>query len=437
MNNNSCRKKDIVILGAGLAGLSTAYHLRHGYTLFEKETEPGGMARSIYKDGYIFDYDGHLLHFRKEYTFSLVSELLDGNIAPHKRNSWIYSNGSYTRYPFQANLYGLPKNVVKDCLIGLIKAKADSHGTPIMSENFATWLKKTFGYGITEYFMLPYNRKFWTIEPRELMCDWLDGFIPVPTLEDTIAGAISTNTKSYGYNSRFWYPIKGGISEVVEGFLQRINSLYLNKKAVTIDQRRKEVIFEDGTIKTFDKLVTTIPLPELFKILTHIPAHVKKAFLSLRFTSILVINLGIKRDDITDRHWIYYPEDNVVFYRTGFPTNFSMDVAPPKRTSIYAEVSYPGVNDIENQKVIDNTVKTLKALGIIGNENEIEICLPINIKYGYVIYDIDRNRAVHTIKNYLKHLGIYSIGRYGSWKYMSMEDVILEGKETAECLLIS
>ena len=60
------RKNGIVILGAGLAGLSTAYHLKYGYTLFEKELEPGGLARSIYQDGYIFDYDGHLLYFKDE-----------------------------------------------------------------------------------------------------------------------------------------------------------------------------------------------------------------------------------------------------------------------------------------------------------------------------------------------------------------------------------
>ncbi|MDP6685838.1 MAG: FAD-dependent oxidoreductase, partial [Candidatus Omnitrophota bacterium] len=280
-------KEEIVILGAGLAGLSTAYHLKKGYSLYEKESEAGGTARSIHKDGYIFDFDGHLLHFRKEYTFLLVRELLEGNLAPHKRSSWIYSKGSYTRYPFQANFYGLPRDVVKECLLGYIEAKdiSGGKGKEKLNGNFENWIKNIFGSGIAKYFMIPYNKKFWTVDPSQLGCDWLDGFVPVPTLEDTVTGAISSNTKSFGYNSRFWYPVKGGISELTEGFLRRVNNVHLDKRAVTIDQYRREIVFEDGVIKRFKKLITTIPLPELYKVLVNLPPQIKEAFRSLRWTS--------------------------------------------------------------------------------------------------------------------------------------------------------
>ncbi len=428
----------VVILGAGLAGLSTAYHLKKGYALFEKETEPGGMARSIRKDGYIFDYDGHLLHFRKEYTFSLIRKLMNGNIAPHKRNSWIYSKGSYTRYPFQANFYGLPKTVVKDCLVAFIKARVDSLSMRNESDgNFEDWIRRIFGEGIARHFMLPYNRKFWTVEPRELTCEWLDGFVPVPTVEDTVTGAISSSTKPYGYNSRFWYPIKGGISGLVEVFVRKTRKVHLSKKAIKIDQCRREIIFEDGTMKRYRDLITTIPMPELFRILVNLPEDVKKAFSAPRYTSIFVVNLGIRKDDLTDKHWIYYPEKDIVFYRAGFPVNFSMDIAPSKRTSIYAEISYSNASPIDKQRLIQRTIDDLKILGFLSGENEIEVCLPVDIKYGYVIYDSERKKAVRTIKNYLKRFRIHTIGRYGSWRYMSMEDVILEGKEIASALCAS
>jgi len=435
MNSFRPQKDEIVILGAGLAGLSTAYHLKEGYIVFEKESEAGGMARSIYKNGYIFDYDGHLLHFKNESTLSLITDILDHNLAPHKRNSWIYSKGNYTRYPFQANFYGLPKDVVRDCLVGLIRARTNSTYKRINSyENFADWVKGTFGDGIAKHFMLPYNKKFWTVKPEELTCDWLDGFVPVPSLEDVITGAITVNTRPYGYNSRFWYPVKGGISEVVRGFLRKIKNVYLNKRAVTIDQRRKEIIFEDGTIKKFERLISTIPLPELFKILVDIPQHIKEAFLSLRYTSIFVINLGVRREDITDKHWVYYPEDDLVFYRTGFPTNFSIDVSPPNRTSIYAEISYQNNREVDKENFIKEAISGLKKIGLISDENEIELCIPMDIKYGYVIYDKNRNQAVESIKHYLRHFDIYTIGRYGSWRYMSMEDAILDGKKIVESL---
>ena len=218
---------ETVIVGAGLAGLSAAYHLKNDYSLFEKDSEIGGMARSIHKDGYTFDYDGHLLHFRNEYAFNLVTRLLNGNLAPHKRSSWVYSKGIFTRYPFQANFYGLPNNVVKDCLMGLIKAKLLIASHANSNGNFENWIIKTFGKGVADHFMLPYNRKFWTVEPKELTCEWLDGFVPVPDLEDTVTGAISDNTKPYGYNSRFWYPVKGGISQLVKGFSGSIKNCLL------------------------------------------------------------------------------------------------------------------------------------------------------------------------------------------------------------------
>ncbi|MBU1853187.1 MAG: FAD-dependent oxidoreductase, partial [Candidatus Omnitrophica bacterium] len=382
-----------------------------------------------------------------EYTFSLVRQLLGENLAPHKRNSWIYSKGSFTRYPFQANFYGLPKGVVRDCLLGLIKArgslvsanlsKREGRSGEGSNGNFENWIRGTFGNGIAEHFMLPYNRKFWTIEPADITCDWLDGFVPVPTLEDAVVGAISSNTRLYGYNSRFWYPVKGGISELVEGFLQNTNNVYVNKKAVTIDQYRKEIVFEDGMIKRFKNLVTSIPMPELFKLLVNLSPQIKEAFSMLKYISIFVVNLGIKKDDITDRHWVYYPEDNIVFYRLGFPTNFSMDVAPTKRTSVYAEVSYSDNKHIDKEKTITDVIRDLKILGIICNESEIETCLPIDIKYGYILYDSNHKSAVQAIKNYLRRFGIYTVGRYGSWRYMSMEDAILEGREIARCLLIS
>lgn len=429
--------EETVILGAGLSGLSTAYHLGEGYVLFEKESEPGGMARSIHKDGYIFDYDGHLLHFRNDYTFKLISELLSGNIASHKRDAWIYSKDTFTRYPFQANLYGLPGSVVKDCLIGFIKAKLASSGKKGLNNDFETWTRRTFGNGIAEHFMLPYNRKFWTIEPGELTCEWLDGFVPVPALEDVVIGAMSPNLKPYGYNSDFWYPVKGGISELAEAFSNKIRNTSFNKNAVAIDQFRREIIFEDSTIKKFKNLISTIPLPELFNLLTNVPPRVKEAFLRLRFTSILALNFGIRKDNITDRHWIYYPEREQVFYRVGFSSNFSKNTAPPGRTSIYAEISYPGNTQIDRDSMISAAIRDLKKLGIISDDKDIEICMPIDIKYGYVIYDSNRIQATQVIKDYLKRFNISSIGRYGGWSYMSMEDVILQGKETAECLVIS
>ncbi|HWP34935.1 MAG TPA: FAD-dependent oxidoreductase, partial [Thermodesulfobacteriota bacterium] len=116
----------VVILGAGLTGLSTAYHLetRAGappYRLIERESDPGGLARSVDADGFVFDFTGHLLHLRDEAVKALVARLLPEGLERHARRAFIFSKGVLTPYPFQANTYGLPPEVIQECLEGFIE----------------------------------------------------------------------------------------------------------------------------------------------------------------------------------------------------------------------------------------------------------------------------------------------------------------------------
>ena len=138
-----------VILGAGLAGLSTAYHLEGNCSIYEKESRVGGLCKSITRDGFTFDYTGHLLHTNDEYIDSIIKKLLKDNICTHNRNAWIYSKGVFTRYPFQTNLYGLPVEVAKECLLGLIKAKYEHKDDPVT--DFESWIYRDVGEGIARH----------------------------------------------------------------------------------------------------------------------------------------------------------------------------------------------------------------------------------------------------------------------------------------------
>src|SRR5947208_12422832 len=111
-----------------MSGLAFAYHLKDNYLLVEKSDEPGGLSRSIKQDGFVFDHTVHLLHLRNPYTLKLIPKLLGDNLALNQRRAWIYSHNTYTRYPYQANLYGLPKKVIEECLIGLIGAQLKANG---------------------------------------------------------------------------------------------------------------------------------------------------------------------------------------------------------------------------------------------------------------------------------------------------------------------
>lgn len=418
----------VTVLGAGLAGLSCAYHLDGSYQIFEKKDQIGGLCKSRRIDGYIFDYDGHLLHFKNNYVKGLIYNLLDGKLIRHKRNALVYSHGTYTEYPFQAKLYGLPASVIEDCLSGLIKI--DSFNTEV--NNFKQWVISNFGMGIAEHFMLPYNEKFWTISLEDLTTEWVDEYIPVPSLKQILHGGLQESSEQFGYNVNFWYPAYGGIEQVPKAFDQKVKPVSLNKKATDIDLKNKRIKFQDGNEMSYTTLVSTIPLPELKNILFPLPSKIKKSFEKLKFTSIYVLNLGIKRENISDAHWIYFPSKEFPFYRIGFPCNFSLKLVPPGYSSLYAEVTYSEYKSIEKKNINNDIIEKLLDLNILNSKKEIVKNYPMDIKYGYVIYDKEYKEHKNRIIDFLEDNNIFSIGRYGAWEYMSMEDVILDGKLTAE-----
>lgn len=430
-------KKRILILGAGLAGLSAAWHLqRKGIDcrVFEKEPEVGGLCRSKSISGFTFDYDGHLLHFKHRYTFNLVKGLLKNNLVEHQRSAWIYAFGKYIRYPFQANLYGLPPSIVKECLIGFIQASQNGRHQKKINPAFYDWINHIFGKGIARHFMIPYNTKFWTLPPKELSCEWLDGFIPVPSLSQIIEGTVEESQRQFGYNARFWYPKRGGINQVSLELANRIKNIHTHCKVVEINLVKKYVRMVSGNKERFDYLISTVPLPELPYLIKGLFTELTPAFKKLRWNSIFNLNLGIEKRDSFRRHWIYFPQREICFFRMGFFHNFSSYLAPAGKSSLYTEVAYSENKPIDKENIVLRIREDLKKIGVLNQKDRI-LAEDINdIKYGYPIYDENYSGVRKRILNFLGENNIIACGRYGSWRYMSMEDVILNGKEVAEFL---
>jgi protoporphyrinogen oxidase len=424
---------EVVILGGGLAGLSTAYHLKRSFLLFEKEERVGGLCRSIKKDGFTFDFTGHLLHFRRDEIKNLVFSLLEGNIPRHRRRSFIYSKGVYTRYPFQANSYGLPPEVQAECILGFIEAQNQKKKEGEI-RTFEDWTLYHFGKGIANHFMVPYNEKLWTVHPRRLTTDWLKRFVPTPSLREVISGALSDQRKGFGYNAFFYYPGEGGIEVLPRAITSRLPGIRTGIEAKKIAIREKKVLFSTGEYVSYRFLVSTLPLPELIRIITPAPEEIKKAAESLAYASVYNLNLGIKGRRRKKRHWIYFPEPEFPFYRIGSPPFFSNNMAPPGFSSVYTEVSYSRHRPLDKASIYSQVVAGLIRAGIIKGEEEIVCRLPLDINYGYVIYDEERRKSLPLINEFLNGANIYSIGRYGAWEYSAMEDALFQGKKTAYLL---
>ena len=430
---------DVLVLGAGLAGLSTAYHLekaRKGIRclVVEKTSGVGGRAGSVRKDGFTFDHTGHLLHLHDPYGKKLILDLLDGNFASHERSAWIYSHRAYTRYPFQANTYGLPPSVAAECVAGLLK---NAHRPPIHREgaSFERWCLDTFGKGICRHFMFPYNRKLWRMPLSRMTTEWQGRFFPEPSPVEALYGALTDQKKFFGYNAHFLYPIRGGIQSLPNALALRVADIRLNCPALWVDLAAKTAGIEGVGEVRFERLVNTLPLPEFLDLVRELPEPVRAARRRLRHVSVYNLNLGVRRAPISDKHWVYFPDKKFPFYRVGFSSNFSRHVAPPKTTALYVEVSGDPGREINRGALERRCIEGLRACGILRPSDPIETRLWIDIPCAYVIYDRDRTPALAAIYRHLRSRGADSIGRWGGWKYSFMEETILDGRACADRIL--
>lgn len=442
--------KPIVILGGGLAGLSTAWHLQeagyHDFQIFERDSKIGGLVCSEKCDGFTFDFTGHVLHFRDRYVKDLVLKLLAENIQYIERDSWIFSKNVYTRYPFQTNTFGLPKEVVKECVMGFVEAKygkqgkieAESHSLRTSDHgdemSFEDWIYRNFGSGIARHFMIPYNEKLWTVHPRNLTCKWTDGFVPHASLHDILDGALSDQSKRIGYNAHFYYPLRGGIESLPKAFASSLANVHLGREVCEIDLKDRKVTFTNGEEIYYHNLVSTIPLYKLVRIIKPLPTRIKKVMGHLRYSSVFNINLGVNRK-LTDKHWVYFPEPEYIFYRVGFPSNFSPFNAPEGTSSMYIEISYSESKPLDKGKVVKRAKKDLMKAGLLRQSDRILVEKCFDINCAYVIYDRNHENTVKEIQTVIREHDIYSTGRYGSWDYSGMQDAILHGRNVVHDIL--
>ena len=434
-------KKQICVLGAGLAGLSAAWHLqRKGIEslVFEKESQPGGLCRSKEAGGFIFDYDGHLLHFKDSYTYRLITDSLCVPLIKHERSAWIYTSGVMSKYPFQANLYGLPAAIAGECLLGFIASQKKRKPVPSNPRNFLEWIHRTLGSGIAEHFMVPYNSKFWTVPPSELNCEWLDDFVPVPSLSDVVEGIVNRDPRSVprlGYNSSFWYPRQGGIGQIPSAMAKSLPRVYTDSCVSHIDLKKRTIRLRSGRTIAYDYIISTVALPELLRLVPDMPARARSMLGRLRWNSIFNINLGIDRKAECGKHWIYFAQKQIPFFRVGFAHNFSPELAPRGNGSLYVEISYSRNKPLDKKKAVERSIAQLRSLKILNNKDRI-LCKDINdIKYGYPVYDRYHSAASEGITDFLRAHRILPAGRYGSWKYFSMENAIMDGKRAAAELM--
>ncbi len=304
--------------------------------------------------------------------------------------------------------------------------------------HFKKWVLHNFGKGIGEHFFYPYQEKIFSYPVEKLSSSWTGRFVPTTDLTAMIQGAVQPPKDLHiGYNAQFYYPHTGGIFFWIKKLYQQIRKPVALKHVVqTIDLQEKRIICQDGSTYIYETLINTMPL-NLFLTMVKNPLDSwKQAAKKLLCNSVVNFNLGIKRENVSDKHWIYYPEKKYPFYRIGFSSNFARSMAPDGCSSLYGEFSHLGQPaHLVDQMLQTALAQTKKVLTL--EEHEIVTEKIITIPHAYVIFDQWRDKHLAQLLSALQEAHIHSIGRYGGWKYSSMQEGLLEGKAMAEQLLVS
>jgi len=420
----------IQILGAGLTGLSAAHHLQRdqrAFAVHEKLPHPGGHAITLERDGYRFDRTGHLLHLRDPEIRSWIEQLLSGRTVFVQRNSRVFSHGVYTRYPYQANTYGLPPQVAYECLTGYLAARDEVDSVP-EPENFEQFCLKYFGEGFSRHFMIPYNERLWGVHPRDVTAAWCSRFVPVPKLEDVMAGAVGLNDRELGYNQSFLYP-KRGIGELSEALAAGVSAtVHYSHAPTAIDYRKRRLVFDDGEVG-YQVLISTAPLDVLVGLLHEPPAAVREAAARLVCNPLWYLDVALEVPCGVDMHWVYVPEPKYPAYRVGCYSNFSAQMAPPGKACLYVELASRQPPDMTS--LLPAVTQQLIAMSIIERPGDIRFAEARCIDHAYVVYNHDYYQALQTVTPFLEEHRIISTGRYGGWNYSSMEDALLFGRHAA------
>jgi protoporphyrinogen oxidase len=425
----------IVILGGGLAGLATAHFLgATPHVVLEADSEPGGLCRSRVIDGFVFDYTGHLLHLRDPRAEKLVDELWPDTFATVSRNAAIRTRGVTLPFPFQANLHGLPKDIVADCILGA--AEALSHPVPDdPTVSFHVWSLAALGRGISDAFMFPYNTKLFRRDPEDMTADWVSWAVPRPNLAEIVRGALGIANERMGYNATFRYPKRGGIEIIPSAFAQRVKTLRTNARVTSVDLARKRVTIGTGETIAYDRLVSTIPLPHLLAMARGGGFDGAALAARLDWSVVGCLNLGIDRPDVgSGAHWIYFPDADVPFYRAGFPHAMSSGVCPPGTSSLYVEFGLRRDEPADPALLEKAAIRALVRERILRDDDRVVARDWIRIDPGYVIFDRARQGVMAEAIPRLAALGVKTIGRYGAWTYSYMERAMLDGLEAAEAL---
>ena len=409
-----------IIIGAGISGLSYAAFCGHkDYRIIEKSDRIGGYCKTTERNGFVWDYSGHFFHFKNKDIEEFVAQGIPAEdiLTIHKHTQIRYKD-RLIDYPFQMNIHQLPKEEFDECLYDLF------HNPMTDYTNFKEMLYAKFGKSIADKFLIPYNSKLYACDLNTLDKDAMGRFFPYAEKEQIVKNFTTANNDTY--NATFVYPRHGAI-QYIESMASNVNkeAICMNEAVVSIQPKEHTITLQSGETIHYDRLISTTPFPKLMELMGE-PQNP-----ALSWNQVLVFNIGFDKQGLdTKNHWIYFPEDKYCFYRVGFYSN----ILGTDKCSLYVELGFDKHATIKPEELLPRVLHDLQEAQIISEDMKVVDHETIIMNPAYVHVSAEATQYVANLKEQLAEQDIYSIGRYGSWTYCSIEDNIIEAKNLAKAL---
>ncbi|RMZ80819.1 hypothetical protein DV737_g2882, partial [Chaetothyriales sp. CBS 132003] len=427
---------DILVIGAGPTGLGAAKRLNQidgpSWLIVDSNEVPGGLASTdVTKEGFLYDVGGHVIFSHYKYFDDCLDEALPSpdDWFTHQRISYVRYKGLWVPYPFQNNISVLPKDDQVRCIGGMIDAALEARVASTKPANFDEWIVRNTGVGVADAFMRPYNYKVWAVPTTDMQCAWLGERVAAPDLKKVTTNIILQKTAgNWGPNATFRFPARdgtGGIWIAVAKTLPEEKKRFGRDGTVTkVDADGKLVLLADGTRVRYQRLISTMAVDALTAAMAEPKLSQLASGLFYSTTHVIGVGVrGVRPERIGDKCWLYFPEDNAPFYRATIFSNYSPYNQPDKTAkegpywSIMVEVSESSKKPVEQSTLLKDCIQGLVNTDLLKPDDEIVSTYHRRFDHGYPTPSLGREAVLQELLPALLDKGIYSRGRFGSWRY--------------------